>query len=103
MSSRKRKDGVIVFNVYYSERGRKTPINDISRDLKIDEGILDKAFRIFEKQNEVDYFINKNAKEFLREQFNLWMYLSRFLRVKVYGQTKELNSFKYCKILHLKL
>lgn len=70
----KRKDGVIVFNVYYSERGRKTPINDISRDLKIDEGILDKAFRIFEKQNEVDYFINKNAKEFLREQFNLWMY-----------------------------
>lgn len=75
----KRKDGVIVFNVLYSERGRKTKIDDILRSLK-KEGIttteeeLNKAFRVFEKQSEVDYFINKNAKEFLREQFNIWLY-----------------------------
>jgi len=73
-------DGVIVFNVFYSERGRKTKINDILRKLKekgrkdIDEEILEKAFRVFEKQAEVDYFINKNAKEFLKEQFDLWFY-----------------------------
>lgn len=92
----KRKDGVIVFNVYYSERGRKTPINDISRDLKIDEGILDKAFRIFEKQNEVDYFINKNAKEFLREQFNLWMYQYIFTGESVWTdkRIKQLQVLK---------
>jgi adenine specific DNA methylase Mod len=75
----RRNDGVIVFNVLYSERGRKTKIVDILRSLK-KEGIttteeeLNKAFRVFEKQNEVDYFINKNAKEFLREQFNIWLY-----------------------------
>ena len=75
----KRKDGAIVFNVSYSERGRKTKIVEILRALKkegvkITEDILEKAFRIFEKQSEVDYFINKNAKEFLREQFNIWLY-----------------------------
>ena len=72
----KRKDGVIVFNFLYSERGRITKINDILRDLRregvtITEDTLEKAFRVFEKQNDVDYFINKNAKEFLREQFNI--------------------------------
>jgi len=75
----KRKDGAIVFNVSYSERGKKTKIVEILRALKkegvkITEDILEKAFRIFEKQSEVDYFINKNAKEFLREQFNIWLY-----------------------------
>jgi len=76
---KKRKDEVIVFNVFYSERGRKTKIEEILRIIKregitVSEEILDKAFRVFEKQSEVDYFINKNAKEFLREQFNIWLY-----------------------------
>jgi len=75
----KRKDGAIVFNVSYSERGKKTKIVDILRALKkenieINEDILLNAFRVFEKQSEVDYFINKNAKEFLREQFDIWLY-----------------------------
>jgi len=76
---KKRKDGTIVFNVSYSERGKKTKIVEILRALKkegvrITEEVLEKAFRVFEKQSEVDYFINKNAKEFLREQFNIWLY-----------------------------
>ncbi|HAJ33193.1 MAG TPA: site-specific DNA-methyltransferase [Candidatus Atribacteria bacterium] len=75
----KREDGTIVFDVYYSERGKKTKIIDILRALKkeelnINEDILEKAFKIFEKQNEVDYFINKDAKTFLREQFDIWLY-----------------------------
>ncbi|HCC69211.1 MAG TPA: site-specific DNA-methyltransferase, partial [Nitrospiraceae bacterium] len=74
-----RKDGVISFNVYYTEKGRTTKIDDIMKALKkqkvtIDEAVLEQAFRVFEKQSEVDYFINKNAKEFLREQFNIWLY-----------------------------
>lgn len=76
---KKREDGTIIFNVYYSERGKKTKIIDILRALKkeelsINEDILDKAFKVFEKQNEVDYFINKDAKTFLREQFDIWLY-----------------------------
>jgi len=75
----KRGEGTIVFKVYYSERGKKTKIIDTLRALKkeeinINEDILEKAFRIFEKQNEVDYFINKDAKTFLKEQFDIWLY-----------------------------
>jgi adenine specific DNA methylase Mod len=75
----KREDGTIVFNVYYSERGKKTKIIDILRAIKkegvnINEDILEKTFKVFEKQNEVDYFINKDAKRFLKEQFDIWLY-----------------------------
>jgi len=75
----KRADGTIVFNVYYSEKGKKTKIDEILRACKkegvnVTEDILLKAFRVFERQSEVDYFINKNAKQFLKEQFNIWLY-----------------------------
>jgi len=75
----KKEDGTLVFNVYYSEKGRKTKIIDILKTLKkekmeISEDVIERAFRVFEKQSEVDYFINKNAKEFLKEQFNIWLY-----------------------------
>jgi len=75
----RRKDGVIVFNVYYTERGKKTDVDEIIKTLnkqkiKISSDVLEKAFKVFEKQSEVDYFINKNAKEFLKEQFNIWLY-----------------------------
>jgi len=72
-------DGIIVFNVYYSERGSITKIEEILRELKksginLTEDVLEEAFRVFEKQSEVDYFINKDAKEFLKEQFDIWLY-----------------------------
>jgi len=35
---------------------------------------IEKAFRIYKKQTEIDYFIHKDAKGFLREQFDLYMY-----------------------------
>lgn len=75
----KREDGALVFHVLYSERGRKTDLTKTVRELrkegaKVTADTLEKAFRIFERQSVVDYFINKNAREFLREQFNLWLY-----------------------------
>ena len=73
------EDGTIVFDVLYSERGSKTKQDDILKELKkkgiaITEEQLERAFRVFEKQSEVDFFINKNAKAFLQEQFKLWSY-----------------------------
>ena len=73
------RDGKTTLTVGYSEKGRKTKVDDILKAVKakgitLDEETLEKAFRVFEKQSEVDYFINKNAKAFLREQFDLWMY-----------------------------
>ena len=74
-----KEDGAVVFNVLYTEKGRKTKIDQIikelkKKDIKIKSDTLERAFRVFERQSEVDYFINKNAKEFLREQFDLWLY-----------------------------
>ncbi|MBM3859733.1 MAG: site-specific DNA-methyltransferase [Verrucomicrobia bacterium] len=79
----KRKDGVLAFTVAYSERGRKTKTTDILRALRqaganVGEELLERAFRVFERQSEVDYFINKNAKAFLEEQFKLWLYQYEF-------------------------
>ncbi|MCX7929023.1 MAG: site-specific DNA-methyltransferase, partial [Patescibacteria group bacterium] len=74
-----KEDQTIVFTVEYSERGTKTKIEEILKTIKkngisITEDQLEKAFRVFEKQSEVDFFINKNAKAFLQEQFKLWSY-----------------------------
>ncbi|MEA3341740.1 MAG: site-specific DNA-methyltransferase, partial [Chloroflexota bacterium] len=73
---RVRADGAIVFQVEYSSNGSKTKMLDILKALRgeeVDAGedVLQRAFRVFEKQSEVDYFINKDAAKFLKEQFDL--------------------------------
>ncbi|MGQ9586732.1 MAG: site-specific DNA-methyltransferase, partial [Anaerolineae bacterium] len=75
----RRGDGTLAFSVTYSERGRKTQMDDIRRALRqmgldVPEETLERAFRLFERQSEVDYFINKDARKFLCEQFDLWLY-----------------------------
>mgnify|MGYP003587244131 CR=1 FL=1 len=74
-----KEDQTIVFNVLYSEKGTKTKQDEILKaiiknGIAIAEEQLERAFRVFEKQSEVDFFINKNAKAFLQEQFKLWSY-----------------------------
>lgn len=74
-----RDDGTIVLAVAYTEKGRKTPIDDILKEIKkarlvVGVEVLERSFRVFERQSEVDYFINKNATAFLKEQFDLWLY-----------------------------
>ncbi|HHY75446.1 MAG TPA: site-specific DNA-methyltransferase [Firmicutes bacterium] len=82
----RRSDGAFVFTVTYSERGRTTCLDEIRRAIKQALGLktyteavpseqtLEHAFRLFERQSEVDYFICKDAKSFLREQFDLWLW-----------------------------
>ncbi|TQR40805.1 site-specific DNA-methyltransferase [Campylobacter sp. MIT 12-8780] len=41
---------------------------------KLDEEALKKDFSSYKRQNEVDFFIHKNAREFLNEQFDLWLF-----------------------------
>jgi len=74
-----KEDTTIVFSVQYSEKGTKTKQDEILKAIKrkgiaITEEQLERAFHIFAKQSEVDFFINKNAKSFLEEQFKLWSY-----------------------------
>ncbi len=76
----------IYLSVKYSKNGTKTKIEDIVKSVKkanknksapyfntVNTEKIKKAIAVFRKQSEVDYFINKNAKEFLREQFSLWI------------------------------
>ena len=77
------KDSTIRLAVTYSENGRKTKVEDILKALKkaghpVKEATLEKAMRVFERQSDVDYFINKDAGSFLREQFDMWMYQYMF-------------------------
>jgi len=74
-----KEDKTIVFKVHYKEGNGATKTDEILKAIKkqiknIKEKDLERAFRIFEKQSEVDFFINKNAKAFLQEQFKLWSY-----------------------------
>ncbi len=95
------KNGVITLTVGYSEKGRKTKIDEIVKAIKdkgmtLDEETLEKAFAVFQKQNEVDYFINKNAKAFLQEQFDLWMYQYVFKGESEFNELrlKQLQAMK---------
>ncbi len=82
----RRSDGVFVFKVAYSERGRQTRMEEIRQAIRKALGLshctdavpseetLERAFRLFARQSEVDYFICKDARSFLRKQFDLWMW-----------------------------
>ena len=94
-------DGALVFNTAYSVRGRVTKIDEILKGLnkenvQISDETLEKAFRVFEKQSEVDYFINKNARAFLEEQFDLWMYQYLFADKNVWSADRiaQLQALK---------
>ena len=45
-----------------------------SYKIKYDEDKLKKIFFSYKKQMEIDFFIHKDAKTFLEEQFDIWMY-----------------------------
>lgn len=84
---------IYIFDVAYSERGKKTKINDIVKKTKIPEEILEKAFRMFKKQSEVDFFINKNAKKFLEEQLDMYLHQILLAEENKFDQ-KRLDQLK---------
>ena len=51
---------------------------------------LKKLFSSYKKQNEIDFFIHKNAKEFLQEQFDLWMF-SYLYKDSAFQQWEEVS------------
>ncbi len=70
----------IHFSVKYSTNGTKTKIEEILKKIKKEKAFgsivlkqIEKVLGIFKRQSEVDYFINKDAKGFLKEQFSLWI------------------------------
>lgn len=70
----------IYFSVKYSKNGSKTKTEDILKNIKKEKAFgsitlkqVERVLGIYKRQSEVDYFINKDAKGFLKEQFSLWI------------------------------
>ena len=53
------------------------------KELRLNEDEVKKLFRAYKRQNEIDFFIHKNAKSFLEEQFDLFFYNYLFKDSKV--------------------
>jgi len=76
--------------------------NDIEKYLRLKSIILnaeniEKAFKVYKKQTEIDYFIHKDAKGFLREQFDLYMYQHLTGNMETVFDQENLARFKKIK------
>jgi adenine specific DNA methylase Mod len=96
----------IYFYVYYSEKGKTTKIDEIlkklkKKEIKITEDILEKAFKRFEQQSEVDYFIHKNSKAFLTEQLKLYIYNYLFKEKQDWTKERLDQIYKFQEIAEL--
>ena len=93
------KGPILRLKVSYSEKGKKTKVDDILKqarkaNLRVSEENLEQAFRVFRRQTEADYFINKDARGFLREQFDLWLRQYLFQEETIFEQ-KRLNQLQF--------
>ena len=84
---------VLHLNVFHSANGRKTKPDAIIKQARkggiiLSEDELEKAFRVFRRQTEADFFINKDARGFLREQFDLWLYQYVFQEDTIFEQRR---------------
>ena len=101
------EDDSFYFSVDYSVRGKKTKITDMlklakKQNIFVKEEDLKKAFRVFERQTNIDYFINKDAKKFLTEQLDMWIYQYMFSQ-EVDFDIERFEQIKNIKTTALKL
>lgn len=66
------------------------------KQIRLQEEEIKKILYAYKKQNEVDFFIHKNARAFLQEQFNLWMFKYVVDDITDWSKEKidELNQLK---------
>ena len=72
-------DNTITIDVTYTKGNAKTNIGGIVKEVKkkgiaVSEDDIAKGIRNFEKQSQIDYFVNKNASKFLNEQLEYYMH-----------------------------
>jgi len=96
------------FDVVYSGKSSTIPkLTDILKEAKksnidLKEEDLTRAFQVFEKQSNIDYFINKDAKKFLSEQLDMWIYQYMFSQEATFD-LKRFTQIKDFKKVALKL
>lgn len=66
------------------------------KQIQLQEEEIKKILHAYRKQNEIDFFIHKNARAFLQEQFNLWMFKYVVDDITDWSKEKidELNQLK---------
>lgn len=66
------------------------------KKIQLREEEIKKILHAYKKQNEIDFFIHKNARAFLQEQFNLWLCNYVLDDITQWRQEKieELNTLK---------
>ncbi|WP_394988881.1 DNA methyltransferase [uncultured Helicobacter sp.] len=66
------------------------------KKIQLQEEEIKKILSSYKKQNEIDFFIHKNARAFLQEQFNLWLCNYVLDDITQWRQEKieELNALK---------
>jgi len=69
------------------------------KGIALDEEKIIRAFKIYKKQTEIDYFIHKDAKSFLREQFNLHFYQVIGDDMQTLFSRESLDNFKKMKAI----
>ena len=91
----------IHLKVSYSARGNTTKADKIipasrAAGIALTDEQLQKAVGVFRRQTEADFFINKDARGFLREQFDLWVYQYIFQEETVFEEKriKQIQAIK---------
>lgn len=92
----KTNDKVYILKVEKSIRGKKTKLNDITKESGLPIEVVKKAISNFMKQSRVDYFINKDAKKFLTEQLNMYLYQYLFDEKNIFKK-ERLDQYKNIK------
>jgi adenine specific DNA methylase Mod len=69
------------------------------KGIVLSEEEIEKAFKVYKKQTEIDYFIHKDAKGFLREQFDLYMYQHLAGSMDTAFNQESLDRFKKIKAI----
>lgn len=90
------KNNTINLEVALKKGNTTTKFKDIAKQTNIKENILIEAIKVFEKQSSVDFFINKNAKAFLNEQLDIWIYQYMFSQSSNFSieRFNQIQSFK---------
>ncbi|MFQ6341752.1 site-specific DNA-methyltransferase [Campylobacter sp. VTCC 70190] len=91
----------LTLQVSHSQKGKKTDKESILKKahkagFDLDEEMLKKALNSFNKQSSFDFFINKNAKEFLSRELDLWIYQYLFSQKNSFSpeRIKQIEAFK---------
>ena len=89
-------DKTFVLSVEYKKGNRKTNFKELIKKTGLNLSVIEDAISIFKKQSTVDFFINKNAKEFLEEQLNVFLHQLLLEEESVFEQTR-LDQLKRVK------